>query len=111
MRKSKLPAAEWLPAEPTDEAVRARAYELWANGDRTHGHDQEHWFTARQLLLHEAKEQHEAHAHPFASAGTRTHLGATAPTDVRAQIAATGAEQRVRARHQPRRTETAFEEV
>lgn len=97
---------EWLPSEPLEDDIRRRAYELWLNDGQVHGRDLEHWFTARQLLLHQAKEHHENSASPFAPTplnhATLRRQRLRLREDRRARIAAGGNRQRLRAHHQPR---------
>ena len=33
-----------------DEAIKARAYQLWMEGGCAHGHDEEHWHQAEREL-------------------------------------------------------------
>ncbi len=33
-----------------DEAIKARAYQLWVEGGYAHGHDKEHWQQAKREL-------------------------------------------------------------
>jgi hypothetical protein len=105
-------SAEWIPPEPAEENIRLLAYQLWLNDGQAHGRDLDHWLTARQLLLHEAMEQHE-NGRPRAASPERISgapVRDIAPNqllltdrrpDRRLSVAAGGAEQRRRARHQP----------
>lgn len=111
MKKIKTHGDEWLPPEPGEEDIRHRAYELWLADGQVHGHDVEHWFAARQMLLHETKELHENGPESFmpphllgvgerlprveAHASLRTH---------RPGEATAGGEERPRTHRQPRRT-------
>jgi hypothetical protein len=40
------------PHEPTEAEIQHAAYLLWVEAGQPAGHDQEHWFAARQMLLH-----------------------------------------------------------
>ncbi|MBA3849601.1 MAG: hypothetical protein C0502_06345 [Opitutus sp.] len=104
--------AEWIPSEPAEENIRLLAYQLWLNDGQVDGRDLDHWLTARQLLLHEAKEQHEngrpPSEPPAQKYGSPIRSIAVNPQHLhgrgrnhRELVAAGGAEQRRRARHQP----------
>lgn len=44
-------------SEPTEEAIRTRAYELWERAGRPDGGHEEHWLEAeRQLRAEEAQQ-------------------------------------------------------
>lgn len=97
---------EWLPSEPLEDDIRRRAYDLWLSDGQVHGRDLEHWFTARQLLLHQAKEHYENGVTPFVPSplnhATLRRQRLRLRGDQRARIAAGGNRQRLRAHHQPR---------
>lgn len=106
------PHREWFPPEPPEGDIRQRAFALWLNDGQVHGRDLDHWLAARQLLLHEAKEHHE-NSHPSRGAGPLPEpaLAGDLPRRLRnhrARVGTTGAAQRLRARHQPRRTSATF---
>ena len=38
--------------EPTEAEIQHAAYLLWVEAGQPEGRDQEHWFAAREMLLH-----------------------------------------------------------
>lgn len=57
-------------AEPTEEAIRERAYQLWLSEGKPDGREVDHWLAARQALLHEELERKQA-LENIGSDGTR----------------------------------------
>lgn len=39
--------------EPGNAEIRHAAYLLWLEAGRPHGRDQEHWFAAKERLIHQ----------------------------------------------------------
>lgn len=102
---SKPHCDEWPSCEPREEDIRLRAYQLWLADGQVHGHELEHWFAARQLLMDETVKARPKHRRKPAARHVRRRAGlpvVAAARDRRPGVAASGTGQRVRARHPPR---------
>ena len=47
-----------------DEAIAARAYELWVESGYVHGHDREHWRQAQRELAGTVQSEHVTKVKP-----------------------------------------------